>query len=295
MADDVRRRTVHTEPLDFVLRQFRKRWPEADARKATAERLPFAEGEVAAVLGSCVLDVVNDGNAVAAEVARVLRPGGYLIHLLDLSTELHDAFETLRQAGLIPVPNVFGDPCEVRWPEDIFLVGNEHLHLVADVLERGNHSFARPLRRYLSVFESSSFAARLAVAEYAQLAESIELRHALRAMFRDALALADPMERLELATLRGQPAASSKYFESRLKSWFGAHGAYQVVLSDIVAASMQVPKEPEWPFDYQSLCAGELRTVAAPPAALLHPAPCVAKEGETLRELGVFVFVARRV
>ena len=295
MADDVRLRTVHTEPLGLLLRQFRKRWPEADARKASAERLPFADGEVAAVLGSCVLDIVDDGNAIAAEIARILRPGGYLIHLLDLSTELDDAFETLHEAGLIPVPNVFADPCAVRWPEDVFLIGNQSLHRVADVLERGTHSFARPLRRYLSVFESRPFAAKLAVAEYAQLAESIELRQELRGMFRDAGELADPIERVELATFRGQPAASSRYFESRLRRWFGANGAYQVVFSDIVAASMQVLKEPEWPFDYHSLCAGELRKLTALPAALLHPGPRVAKEGQTLRELGVFVFVARRV
>jgi hypothetical protein len=212
-----------------------------------------------------------------------------------LSTELRDAFESVRQAGLVPLPNVFTDPSQVRWPEDIFLVDNHHLHRIVDVLRRGRHPFARPLRNYLSVFESIPFASKVALAEYAQLSESSDLRRALREMFRDARELAEPAERLEFATFRGQPAASSRYFESKLKAWVGAHAGFRVVLSDMVTGAAEVPKEREWPFGYLSLCAGELRKLRAPPATLLHPVAREPRDGHTLRELGVFAFVAQRV
>jgi ubiquinone/menaquinone biosynthesis C-methylase UbiE len=48
--------------------------PGADVRLASAERLPFADGEFAAVLGQLVIDKV-DGPAALREMRRVARPG----------------------------------------------------------------------------------------------------------------------------------------------------------------------------------------------------------------------------
>jgi ubiquinone/menaquinone biosynthesis C-methylase UbiE len=295
MPSEVAARTVHTEPLGLALRELRKRWPDASTRQASVERLPFGDGEVATVLASCVLDVVPDGSAAAHEIARVLRPGGHLIHLLDLSTELTGCFDMFRQASLVPVPNVFGDSCEVRWPEDMFLIPREQVHGVVDVLQRHGHWIAKPLRKYVLMFDANPFPLRHAMAAYAGLAESLSLRTELRSVFRDARELADPVQRKDFAGFHGQPAASSRYFQSRLNQWFGDPAVFKVLLSDIVSCAQAVPIQPDCPVGYMSLCAGEIRKLSVPPAALLNSHVGQPTEGESLRELGIFVFVAERI
>ena len=52
---------------------------DADFRQATLEALPFADGEFDLVLCSQVIEHVPDAGAAAAELARVLRPGGTLV------------------------------------------------------------------------------------------------------------------------------------------------------------------------------------------------------------------------
>jgi len=295
LPSEIANRTVHTEPLGLAVREFRKRWPDASIRQASSERLPFGDGEVATVLASCVLDVVPDGAAAAREIARVLRPGGHLIHLLDLSTELTGSFEMFRHASLVPLPNVFGESCKVRWPEDMFLIPKEQVHGVVDVLQSHGHWFARPLRKYALMFDAAPFPLRQAMVAYAELSESLPLRTELRAVFRDAREWAGPAQRKDFARFHGQPAASSRYFQSRLNQWFGDPAVYKVVLSDIVSCAQAVPRQPDWPLGYMSLCAGEIRKLSAPPAALLTSQVGQPPEGESLRELGIFVFVAQRV
>ena len=166
-------RMTHTEPLAIAAREARKRHPQARFVRRLAERLPFRDyGEVGCVIGSCVLDVVDDGALVAHELARVLRPGGTFIHWLDMSTRLNDAFEILSRADLVPLPNVFSDPSAARWPEDMFLASRADLNLVLEILERHKHAFAKPLRQYLAVFSHLPHTLRPALAEAFQPARA---------------------------------------------------------------------------------------------------------------------------
>jgi ubiquinone/menaquinone biosynthesis C-methylase UbiE len=288
-------RVTHTEPLAVAAREARKRHPQARIVRAPAERLPFGAGEVSCVLGSCVLDVVDDGALVARELARVLRPGGTFIHWLDMSTRLNDAFEILSHADLVPLPNVFSDPSASRWPEDMFLTARADLNLVLEILERHRHAFAKPLRQYLAVFAHLPHTLRPALAEYTQLQESASLRVALQGMFRAAAELAEPRLQERLGSFQGRPVASSRFFESRLNSYFTVAAGFEPVFSGIVAAAELLPAITEPPTQYVSSCVGEQRQLPALPAVRLCPEAPLPGPNQTLRELGAFAYVVRRI
>ncbi|HWZ90967.1 MAG TPA: class I SAM-dependent methyltransferase [Polyangiaceae bacterium] len=287
-------RITHTEPLAIAAREARKRHPQARVVRASAEHLPFGDGEVAAVIGSCVLDVVSDGDATAREIARVLKPGGVFLHWLDMSTRLNDAFEILGKAELVPLPNVFSDPSIARWPEDMFLTARTDLTLVLEILERHRHPFAKPLRQYLAVFSHVPHTLRPALAEYVQLSESAPLRSALQGMFRSAAELAEPRLRERLANFQGRPVASSRFFESRLQSFFTQASGFAPVFSDIVADAELAPAIAEASTRYVSSCVGEHRQLPEVPEPRLLPEGPTPGPDQMLRELGVFVFVASR-
>lgn len=103
-------RVIHSEPDAAVSRAYRRQHRDLRVIQAAADELPLEAGSSAAVVGLCVLDVVSDGSAVAREVGRVLKPGGRLIHWLDMTTVLDTVIESLWSVGLVPVPNCFTDP-----------------------------------------------------------------------------------------------------------------------------------------------------------------------------------------
>jgi len=288
-------RVTHTEPLAIAAREARKRHPAARIVRAPAEHLPFGNAEVACVIGSCVMDVVDDGTVIAREVARVLRPGGVFIHWLDMSTRLNDAFEILNRADLVPLPNVFSDPSAARWPEDMFLAARADLILVLEILDRHHHPFAKPLRQYLAVFTHLPHTLRPALAEYTQLSESASLRSALQGMFRAAAELAEPRLRDRLANFQGRPVASSRFFESRLKGYFAAEQGFETVFSDIVADAELVSAISDPPTVYFGSCVGEQRQLPALPEVRLCPEAPLPGPAQMLREFGAFVFVSRRI
>lgn len=295
LPERVLSRVTHTEPLAIAARDMRKRFPSARVTRASAEHLPFGDGEVACVIASCVLDVVPDGAAVAREVARVLRPGGVFIHWLDMSTRLNDAFEVLNRADLVPLPNVFSDPSAARWPEDMFLASRGDLTLVLEILDRHRHPFAKPLRQYLAVFAHLPHTLRPALAEYNQLSESGTLRSALQGMFRAAAELAEPRLAERVASLQGRPVASSRFFESRLKSYFTAEAGFETLCSEIVANAELVAVQGDPDTLYFGSCVGEQRILPAVPQTRLCPDGPLPGPGQMLRELGAFAFVAKRV
>jgi SAM-dependent methyltransferase len=288
------RRMTHTEPLAPAVARARAAWPEGTFMVASAERLPFRDGAVASVFGSCVMDVVSDGAEVASELQRVLRPGGTFVHWLDMSTRLNDVFSLLLDAGLVPLPNVFGDPTASRWPEDLFLAALADLTLVVSVLASREHPLAAPLGEYLNRLRTPGSTSR-ALTEYVQLSESAELRSALKHLFRAAFDLATPEIRERLARFKGRPVSSAKFLESRLRQWFGPESGFEVVASEVASVFEIVSAERGSPYRYTSLCVGEQRELSGLPEALLCPDATTPRENELLRELGVFVFVARRI
>lgn len=102
--------TTHTEPSEPFLRALRRRFPEAATSPAEATALPFEPGTVRAVLGLCVLDTLADLPSVRDELRRVLRPGGVVLHFLDLATSPDSLFPELIAGGELPLTNFARDP-----------------------------------------------------------------------------------------------------------------------------------------------------------------------------------------
>jgi SAM-dependent methyltransferase len=287
-------RIVHTEPQAAASRAFRRAHKDVPVLQASAQELPFESGEAAAVVGLCVMDVLPDPAAVVKELGRVLRPGGRFFHFLDMSTVLTPIVASLAETELLLLPNLFSDPVEGEWPEDLFVVPRQQLALVVAILHESGHALARPLAQYLAVFTSSPLDLRAAASELAQLQDNSILRSALKDAFRSAFELASPAARQELAQFQGRPVSSSRHFEQRLRGWFGPETGFQVDESRLVRSFGHAPRgEP--PFAYMSLCVGEQRQLPYVPDALLCADASPGEASEALLELGVFTFVASRI
>jgi SAM-dependent methyltransferase len=287
-------RVRHTEPFAAASRDFRKRHPGVEVLQAPAERLPVEDGSVAAVLALCVMDVVPDVAAVVSELRRVLRPGGRFIHWLDMSTVLSPVVASLSGTNLVPFPNVFSDPAESEWPEDLFLMPREQLALVVALLGSAGHGLAKPLAQYLKTFSATPLAVGAASAELIQLQDNAQLRQLLQAGFRAAFELAAPAVRERLAAFEGRPVSSARHFEQRLLAWFGKQSGFDVEESRLVRAWESAPASAA-PFPYMSCCVGEQRSLTYTPDALLCADAVPPSEGSALLEQGIFVFVASRI
>jgi len=107
---EIAARTIHTEPSEPFLHFLKTHHPGAAVAKADATKLPFADRSVAAILGLCVLDAVADLDAVRDECHRVLKPGGVIVHFLDLGTNPDACFSELLRQGEVPLPNFTQEP-----------------------------------------------------------------------------------------------------------------------------------------------------------------------------------------
>jgi SAM-dependent methyltransferase len=292
---------VFTEPTALGVKRFLEIHPDEVVKRAPAEALPFGDGQVGCVIGLCVLDVVKDGAAVARECARVLKPGGVFIHLLDMSADPLAPILQLQASRLLVIPNVFSDPCEAAFPEDMFVAPIAEMAQLAQILDRHRHPFAAALRKYVALYQAVPFSAAAAASAFAQLADDPKAKVLLRDVLKAAGQLATPAERAQLARFQGHPVSAAKYFESRLLGWFSPELGFRVELSgmlarwEVQADASAVTGSVSSTKKYLSIAAGHVRHLAEPPPHLLNPALPVASVGVSWREQSVFVFVARKV
>lgn len=287
-------RVIHSEPDAAVSRTYRRQNREAKVIQAGAERLPFEPASLAAVVGLCVLDIVPDGPSVVRELARVVRPGGRVIHWLDMTTVLDTVIDSLWSVGLVPVPNCFTDPSAQAWPEDLWLIPRGQLALVVRALTDAGSPAARPLGEYLATFSAAPVSPGAAVRELIQLQESPQLRVALRSAFQTAFELAAPDVRAELARFVGQPLSSAQLFSAKLRSWFNESAGFRVELCGVERAWETTARQGSEAV-YRSCFVGEQRHLPHVPDALLCADATSDPARETLVELGVFAFVATRL
>ncbi len=100
---------VLTEPSEPFARALRARHPNAPVLQTNADALPFGAGEVRAALALCVFDTLRNLGAVRDELRRVLRPGGAVLHVLDLATSPDALFPELIAGGEVPLTNFARD------------------------------------------------------------------------------------------------------------------------------------------------------------------------------------------
>ena len=104
LPDALRPRIVYTEPTERGVAELGNRFPGARFERASTEKLPFGDGEVAAAIGLCVLDLVPDLPAAVRELARVLAPGAPVIHFLDQNPFLQTASNVWCRSGSCRCP-----------------------------------------------------------------------------------------------------------------------------------------------------------------------------------------------
>jgi SAM-dependent methyltransferase len=292
LPEHLRARLVHTEPTVRGVAELRRRFPDARIEKASVSSLPFADGEIAMVIGLCVLDIVDDLAAAARELARVLAPGAPVIHFLDQSPFLKTVFERLLPLGLVPLPNLFEDPSATHWPQDLLMVESAQLAQIAAVLAENEHPVAAPLEHYRLALSGTPLRVERAILEFDQLAGNKDSRALVGQAIRDAYELCSPRERGELGELRGHLVSSAKELAARLQAQFAHEGLFRVDLGDMTTAWEIVRGEGAGATRYASLAAGQYRLLRELPGhTLAEPRPDVT-EGELLRELAVLIFVA---
>jgi SAM-dependent methyltransferase len=291
LSPGLRTRTVHSEPSDAATRTLRGRTPDATVVRAHAEALPFRSGACAAVLGLCVFDAVANPTATAAEIGRVLQPGGRFVHLLDMATLLEHPFAKLAASGLVPIPNVFSDPGDHEWPLDIVLLERAWLEKLLRFAAQADHPFAATFGPIFAPFFATPFVVETAANAFKAIAGSGERRRTLATMLTSAgrLSVAHGLRAVEPL-----PFHSGRYLQSLLATTFTAAG-FTVELSEVVARAIRRPAaDDEREIRYRSLCVGHERLESELPRRLLAAVREPPTDGDILVEAGAFAFVARR-
>jgi SAM-dependent methyltransferase len=292
LPPELRQRLVYTEPTHRGVGELRTRFPGARVEQASIEKLPFGDGEVGAAIGLCVLDLVSDLQAAVRELARVLAPGAPIIHFLDQNPFLQTAFERLVPLGLVPLPNVFEDPCATHWPQDLFFLETTRLGRILAALQRQQHPLAAPLAHYASVFQDRPFQVERAILELDHLSASSTLRRSLHEAFRAAYQGATSAERNEMGEFSGHAVSSAQELATRLFAHFSADPHFGVEVADILAVSDTLPADDS--IHYQSLSVGQHRHLSEVPGRTLVEQVLTPRPNELLREHGMLVFVAVR-
>ncbi|MBN9121366.1 MAG: class I SAM-dependent methyltransferase [Planctomycetes bacterium] len=308
---------LHTEPSEPFVRAFRERHPGANVIRAEAAALPFEPASVGAALALCVLDTVPDIASVRDELRRVLRPGGEVVHFLDLATSPDCLFPELIAGGELPLTNFARDSAllgvltdaqkALLPPADAF---DEVLALPWDawaafvgMLERSKHPLAANLGPYAGLTAPGALdpekLARGFIAAGAEPAGLLALNRSLLALTLSArqLGRAWPL----------RAVSSRAHVRERLRTTFDAgHGfavefAGPVAAREVVAAGGSLPEDVRFVLRH----AGRTITRAELPSAEYgtpadvfdgEPVPPRATEGgQVVRETTVEVFVARRI
>jgi SAM-dependent methyltransferase len=280
-------RFLHTDPDADALERLHDRYPNARVQTAHLEQLSAEPASVAGVVGLCVLDLVPELDAALRAIKRVLRPGGALIHLLDMAPAREGLFRAMAAEGGVVLPNLFSDPSATVPPQDLFVADRARIESLLATLKRLDHPLPFVFGRYFERFSSEPFDARATVAEFEALTGTEETSELLRTSLMNAF---------EVGLAQGLPPpqakliASAELLAQRLTRAAERAG---LVIEECEVRTGWATALAEQPFTYRSLLLGHERTLSAvPERALCADAPRP-EPGQALLEAGLLVFVAR--
>ncbi|MEL6341211.1 MAG: hypothetical protein AAFP04_12280 [Myxococcota bacterium] len=202
---------VLTEPTTHGVDTLTRRFPDCAIVGCTTTELPQYVRDTAAIVGCCVLDVVDDLVVTLERLRESLRPGGALLHVLDMATDLTELFQTLRENEVVALPNVFDDPLAKSWPQDVMTI--PYRDLTAAIESSIERSKGDTLNVYLRAFAEGTAEA---VAAFSAIQESRERREQLRSYLRDLSIQATERGQTHWQKLRATSLSSAEVFHARL-------------------------------------------------------------------------------
>jgi SAM-dependent methyltransferase len=297
--------TTHTEPSEPFLAALRSRFPDAKAVRADATALPFPSGSTSAVLGLCVLDTLPDLASVRDELRRVLRPGGVVVHFLDLATCPDAVFPELIAGGEIPLTNFARDPAllavlpdekRALLPpaddfDDILAVRWDAFTGLAGMLAKANHAIAAELGPYRTLHEPGNLDPDRLTQEFMAVSADPERLLALNKALL-ALTLTARSFRREWPV---RAVSSREYLREKLRRVFATEHGFAVEFAGPVSA-WEAATGGEFVLRHAGRTATRPHPMPIPgtPAEELEGVPpAAAGEGPT-RATTVEAFVARR-
>jgi SAM-dependent methyltransferase len=281
-------RFIHTEPDPAALARFRARYPGAKTERASAERLPVADGGCAGVVGLCTLDVVSDMNAALREARRALAPGGVFVHLMDLAPSFDGELRELSAAGKVVLPNLFSDPSDARWPEDLLVSDWMEMKRLLAALASKSHPLPQVCAPYFAHFDADSFDAGSAARQFEVLVRTPELRELLKTLLASGFALG---HRLGIAPPRGALVCAGRRLAERIER-AASQAGFAVERNDIESAWSHAAVDATEP-RYRSLALGHERRSDNVPQRLRCEDAVEPEPPAALIEASVAVFVAR--
>ncbi len=288
---------VLTDPESRLVESIQERGFGRPVLQASAEHLDATSGSLDAVLALCVFDIVRDLSAVVAEISRVLRPGGRVVHLLDMTTNLTKPVADAFAGGLVPVPNVFFDPCVDAFPSDLVLLDGMTLKSLRRKLRSVGHHWERAFGDYCALYSKRPFSGQAAASTLRRLINHSEERTLFERLSREADQLA---AQRGWARLSGTPASSARHFAERMTGAFADRGM-RVLLCDVASTWDQVAQASEGAAankptcSYRSLAVGHERVFdSGGPQTYLNPSTPTSRPFTTTLEASMLVFVAEK-
>lgn len=245
---------VHTDACPDFLETLQRKHPAAQVEEANVYELSAADRSQSAVVGLCVFDELDEPERAAAEIARVLEPGGLFVHFLDMGVAaLEPLFDSLVRRGRIPLPNFLHDEIllaqltdaqratlpQCGLHDDLLSASWQQFGQVLQVLYELGHSISGRLIPYASNFHPVTFRAARAAREFRELLGDANQLARFNKMLL-AVYLAVNEESLGgLAPLELAPLSSLDFFNEQLRASFA--GEFAEELCDVVAARELAP------------------------------------------------------
>jgi SAM-dependent methyltransferase len=271
LPNELAAHVTHTEPSEPLLAVLREKYPDARAIQAEADALPFESGSVGAVLALCVFDTLPNLAAVRDELKRVLRPGGVVIHLLDLSTSPDCLFPELIARGEIPLTNfardsalleVLTDAQRALLPpvddfDEVIAVKWDAFRAFVGMLEQARHPLAANLGPYSGLHEPERRSAeKVAQGFMTASADPTRLLALNRALLTLTLSARQMGREWPLRAI-----STRAHIRERLKTAFSPEHGFRVEFAGPVAARELIPRDGSFTAETQFVLRHAGRTV----------------------------------